>query len=231
VNERVHAQDLVVTTPLVAHKIACRVASVRQLVAYSGKASDQYPHDIPHDRFVMPLEPENVAYLVTDPYFRAHSMTLWNVFPTVLEMEKTGWPLVYWNPWYMVYAGPKARGKDEVKDSDPLIVNNPLYYELWAKRRRQARDWEGCRWAYQRAARALSEGLDYMGEERSTPEMYETLSHYYRKVEALEKHFGNVEAAAEAAKRGVEAKKEYLRRKKDREQKMLEQAGQLGMGR
>ena len=228
VNERVQPQDLVVATPLVEHNIACHVASVRQLVAYSGKASDQYFHDIPRDRFVVDLEPGDVAYLVTDAYFRWHTMTLLNVFPMVLEMEQDAWPLVYWSPWYRVYAGPKARGENRVLDADPMIVDNSDFYAMWAEDRRWKKDWEGCLWGYRRAARSLKERLDYEEEERKTPEMYTELATYYGKVQALEKHLGNTEAAAEAGEKTMDAKREALRLRKKLEEKMMEQAGRMG---
>ncbi|MFH0963552.1 MAG: glycosyltransferase family 39 protein [Planctomycetota bacterium] len=199
VNARVGPDDLVVTTPLVGWRLRCRVAEAQQVVAYAGKRSDQYPHDIPHDRFVTALDLSNVTYLVADYYFRLHTMTLLNVFPLVLEIEESRWGLVYAKGGYWVYAGPRARAGDEALEADPMIVGNPKYYAMAADDRQRRRDWKGCLWAYRRATRAM-EGLVAMGK-RVTDEEMDTFAKYYAAIIRLEKFLGNAEAAADADRR------------------------------
>lgn len=159
VNDRVSESDVVLTTPLVGHAINGNVTNARQIVAYGGNATHQYPAGTPKERFTSDLALDNISYVVTDYYFLVHTLTLKGVADKIIEMEKRGWHPVFDRYPYTVYARPQGSEENPDFDKAALICDNaPLYFD-YAEKRKLVLEYEDALFGFVQAVKAAEKSL------------------------------------------------------------------------
>jgi len=159
VNGRVDRDDVVLTTPLVGYAINCNVADARQVVAYDGNASHQYPAGIPKERFTADLTLENISYVVTDYYFQFHTLTLKGVADKVIEMEKRGWHTVFEQYPYTVFARPEGDESNPDFEEAALICDRAALYFDYGERKKLLLEHEDAAFGFVQAVKAAEKSL------------------------------------------------------------------------
>ena len=160
VNERVHESDVVLTTPLVGYAINCNVAGARQVVAFQGNASHQYPAGIPKERFTADLDLNNISYVVTDYYFLVHTLTLKGVADKMIEMERRGWHSVFERYPYVVYARPRGDEVNPDFEKAALICGRAALYFDYGEKRKLVLEYEDALFGFVQAVKAAEKTLE-----------------------------------------------------------------------
>lgn len=107
-------------------RAVCRPAELYQAVAWRGLKAAFLPAGLTREAFVFDPGLEGCAYLVVG---RAHFHSLFlndNVALEVLRAERAGWPAVFQNPDFRVYANPLLSG--EKADPNTRILLDKTFY-------------------------------------------------------------------------------------------------------
>lgn len=119
----------VITTPNVgiALETVCQPADLSQVVAWRGLPYGYIPGQLPRSAFKFDPALDSAALLVVG---RAHFECLFlsqNAALEALRAEYAGWPLVFANPEFKVYANPTVEGR---RDPQVRILQDSVFYDL-----------------------------------------------------------------------------------------------------
>lgn len=107
-NQRLTHDDIVLTSPQIGWALNARVADFQQSVAYVGGDTIHFPSDVPRNRFLYDITPENADYVVVDDLWRGWAARNIEAVREMLETVQT-WSVIYEAGEYQVYQNPEKR--------------------------------------------------------------------------------------------------------------------------
>jgi hypothetical protein len=105
VNQRVSADDLIITSPALAWMLHAQVADMQMPIAYRGQATPHLPSNIPPERWAFDPGVARARYVIVDNLWRNWAVP--NV-PGISEMLRKieAWPVVFRSGEIVIYRNP-----------------------------------------------------------------------------------------------------------------------------
>lgn len=148
-------REFVLTTGQVGWLFRCRLATLLNSVAWTGRSTLQVPSGYRHDMFVFDPSPEKASFLVADQVTYLWMIRQPGCARLLYQMDQRGWPLVYERGEYLVFANPDSYVGPAL-EPDPLLLRDYdiLMQEIGV-------DMDARR--YETAARAYRKALGHFG--------------------------------------------------------------------